>query len=374
MMKHILWLCSWYPNEVDKFRGDFVQRQAIATSQFCKIDVVHVVFCDEDHATATTVNENLVEHIFYVKKKNKLVDFLFFYFIHQKIRRQFINKIDLVHVQVTMNAGIMALIWKKIYNIPYVITEHYGIYNDKIEDRFSNRSNIYQFVCKQVFKYAELLISVSNFIAEGIKKEVCDIKVEIANNVVDTNLFYHQTKDDNSIFQFVHVSNLSTNKNVIGILQAFEKLLNKQNKIELIIIGGEQSDIDKLIKDFIHIKDKIKFVGEIEYAEVATWIQKGNCTIINSKIENSPCVLIESLCCGVPVIATHVGGIPEIISKENGILIESNNVQQLADAMNEIIENKSNYNSIEIATKAIQKYSYESVGNKINELYNSLIH
>ncbi len=373
-MKHVLWLCSWYPNEVDKFRGDFVQRQAVATSQFCKIEVVHVLFCDEDNATVTTVNENLTEHIFYVKKKNKVVDFLFFYFIHQKIRRQFKNKIDLVHVQVTMNAGIMALIWKKIYNIPYVITEHYGIYNDKIEDRFSNRSNIYQFVCKQVFKYSKLLISVSDFIAEGIKKEVCDIKVEIANNVVDTNLFYHQTKDDNSIFQFVHVSNLSTNKNVIGILQAFEKLLNKQNKIELIIIGGEQSYIDKLIKDFIHIKDKIKFVGEIEYAEVATLIQKGNCTIINSKIENSPCVIIESLCCGVPVIATHVGGIPEIISKENGILIESNNVQQLTDAMNEIIENKSNYNSIEIATKAIQKYSYESVGNKINEIYNSLIH
>ena len=76
----------------------------------------------------------------------------------------------------------------------------------------------------------------------------------------------------------------------------------------------------------------------------------------------------------MPVIATNVGGIPELISKENGILVESNNIQQLADAMNELIENKSNYNAIEISKKSIQKYSYESVGKKINEIYNKLIH
>ncbi len=373
-MKHILWLCSWYPNEVDKFRGDFVQRQAIATSQYCKIDVVHVLFCDVEKTTVAKVNENLTEHIFYVKKKNRLVDFLYYYFIHQIIRRQLKNKIDLVHVQVAMNAGIVAFIWKKIYNLPYVVTEHYGIYNDTIDDSFSKRSYVYQLACKQVFKCATLLISVSKFIAEGIKKEVCDVKVEVANNVVNTNLFYHQAEKDNSIFQFVHISNLSSNKNVIGILQAFEKILKLHNNIELIIVGGEQTYIDSLILDFINSKHKIKFTGEVEYTQVASFIQKGDCTIINSKIENSPCVIIESLCCGVPVIATNVGGIPELISKENGILVESNNIQQLADAMNELIENKSNYNAIEISKKAIQKYSYESVGKKISEIYNALIH
>jgi hypothetical protein len=51
-----------------------------------------------------------------------------------------------------MNAGIMALIWKKIYNIPYVITEHYGIYNHILPDNYSTRSFFYKQWLKAIFK------------------------------------------------------------------------------------------------------------------------------------------------------------------------------------------------------------------------------
>jgi glycosyltransferase involved in cell wall biosynthesis len=84
--------------------------------------------------------------------------------------------------------------------------------------------------------------------------------------------------------------------------------------------------------------------------------------------------VLEWLCAGLPVIASKVGGVTELITNENGILVESNNTAQLAMAMNELIENKSNYHPIDISKKAIEKYSYESVGKKINEIYKALIH
>ncbi|MCC6447738.1 MAG: hypothetical protein IT215_03545, partial [Chitinophagaceae bacterium] len=63
---NVIWLCSWYPNQVDKFRGDFIQRQAIAVSALLRVDVVHVVFVEENERTESQiVNENLTEHLYY---------------------------------------------------------------------------------------------------------------------------------------------------------------------------------------------------------------------------------------------------------------------------------------------------------------------
>ncbi|MBK7040707.1 MAG: hypothetical protein IPH46_09605 [Bacteroidetes bacterium] len=75
---NVIWLCSWYPNAVDAYRGDFIQRQAIATSAFARIDVVHIVFCDYHKATVTQVNAQLTEHIFYVKQQHKGKDLIQF--------------------------------------------------------------------------------------------------------------------------------------------------------------------------------------------------------------------------------------------------------------------------------------------------------
>jgi glycosyltransferase involved in cell wall biosynthesis len=372
-MKNILWLCSWYPNEVDKFRGDFVQRQAIAASQYCKIDVVHVLFCDENNATVTTVNENLKEHIFYVKKKNKVLDFLFFYFIHQKIRSQFKNKIDLVHVQVTMNAGIMALIWKKIYNIPYVITEHYGIYNHILPDNYSTRSFFYKQWLKAIFKNAQKILSVSEFIAKNIQQEVCSILYAVIPNVVNTDLFFYQAKAPHRNFRFIHISNLSENKHVRGILNAFEKLAVENNNIELIIVGGDATQFEKLIQHYPKIQNNIVYKGELNYQDVSVEIQLSDCFILNSLIENSPCVIIESLCCGIPIIATNVGGIPELINKENGILINSNDDDNLYRSMKKMIDNYLIYNLELIALEAKKKYGYKAVGGMIKDEYIKLI-
>ena len=50
-------------------------------------------------------------------------------------------------------------------------------------------------------------------------------------------------------------------------------------------------------------------------------MQQAHSFVLNSNIENAPCVISEALCCGLPVIATRVGGVPEMVDKFNGILV-----------------------------------------------------
>ena len=97
------------------------------------------------------------------------------------------------------------------------------------------------------------------------------------------------------------------------------------------------------------LEEKIKFTGEISYAEVAEIVRSASAFVSFSNYENQPCSILEALCCGVPVIATKVGGIPEVINSQNGILIEPKNELQLFHAIEMIMEEYTNYNQQAIA-------------------------
>lgn len=368
-MKHILWLCSWYPNEVDKFRGDFVQRQAIATSQFCKIDVVHVMFCDEDKAIVNSVNENLTEHIFYVKKKSKVANFIFYYFIHQKIRRQFKKDIDLVHVQVPMNAGIIALFWKLLYNIPYVITEHYGIYNLNIKENIYTRSWAYKFFLKKIISNANLLTVVSKSLGEEMHKFGIQKEFKIIPNVVDTNLFSFQEPINRKPFRFIHISNMIPVKNVQGIIEAVEKLSIIRYDFEIHFVGRIVQDYLALAEEKKLLNKVIYFKGEITYNEVAQEVKDSHAQIIFSHSESQSCVVLESLCAGRPVIVTNVGGVKELVNDTNGYKVAVNQVDDLVNKMMLMIDNYSTFHCSKIASDAGLLYSYQAVGKQFDEIY-----
>jgi glycosyltransferase involved in cell wall biosynthesis len=84
-------------------------------------------------------------------------------------------------------------------------------------------------------------------------------------------------------------------------------------------------------------------------------------------------VILEALCCGLPVISSCVGGIPEVIDGENGILVESGNIPDLANAMIQMIENYAEYNRKLIAEKAIAFFNYNTVGKQYSDIYNIVL-
>ena len=102
-------------------------------------------------------------------------------------------------------------------------------------------------------------------------------------------------------------------------------------------------------------------------------MQKADCLLLFSNIENSPCVIGEALCCGLPVITTNVGGIPELTSESNSLLIESKDEDALTQAMHEMVGGINNYNRKKIAENAISKFSYSVIGKQINTVYEEII-
>jgi glycosyltransferase involved in cell wall biosynthesis len=122
-----------------------------------------------------------------------------------------------------------------------------------------------------------------------------------------------------------------------------------------------------------NIENKVTFIGEIDHEQVAIEMQQSNAFVLFSKHENFPCVIVEALCCGLPVVAANVGGVAEAVDKSNGIIVPSENVTELAHALNEVMKSYENFDRKSISTNALAKYDVDVIGKQFVSLYEKLL-
>jgi len=374
--KKILWLVSWYPNKYDAFDGDFIQRHARAAALYDDVHVIFVKASEQQSRVEENLNETegLTEQVIYLPKQKgitgKLKNYTEWKRIYKTAVHSFMqkNKPSVVHVHIPWKVGLIALWIKKTYGIPFIVTEHWGIYNTIVDDNIHTKSFPVRYLLKRIFKEASEFISVSEYLGEGVKQTLIKKEYSVIPNVVDTSLFY-PVKEKHSRFTFLHVSNMVPLKNIEGILHAFQHFLETGADAQLVLIGNKDDHYEQLAEKLKLLNTSVFFKGEIPYADVAKEMQRSHVFVLNSDIENSPCVIGEALCCGLPVIATKVGGIPELINEQNGILLSSKNNQALTNAITQLYHNHSKYNSKEIASATVKKLSINIIAQQFHALY-----
>jgi glycosyltransferase involved in cell wall biosynthesis len=383
----ILWLCSWYPHRGNPYEGDFIQRHAKALSLFSPVTVFYVSQDGIAQNVETTevidqqINEVREKIIFFRFKKtgisiiDKLVYNLKYFSTYKKYIRQYIvteGKPDIVHIHVPMKAGIIGRWLKKNWKIPYIISEHSSHYNGGTDDDFFNKSIRHQNMVKKIFFDAIAVTNVSAAIGNKLKSLFGLKDIKVIPNTVDTSLFFLKVHEP-AKFRFIHVSTLAPyQKNIAGILNAITGLSKQRQDFELIMVGPAGDELKKKVVES-GMDPFVKFTGEITYPEVAKQMQQASALVLFSRYENFPCVIIEALCCGLPVIATDTGGVREAVNNENGILIESGNEGQLVDALNRLMNTYHQYDRRKIATDASMQYSYETIGSAFNNLYKEVV-
>jgi glycosyltransferase involved in cell wall biosynthesis len=384
-MRSILFLPSWYPSDVDAFTGDFIQRHALALSLFMR---VHVVFIVKDKsktfAKSIRVEEkttgNLTETIIYYTSKNYGVGFIDRFMSIRKynsVYKRFFSKWIsqngkpfVVHVHVPYKAGLIALWLKKRYNINYYVTEHWTGYDKSTNDNFYSRSPSFRYITKKILRNAKYIVPVSKDLAEKLNSIVPGIRTSVIPNAVNEKLFYFETKEP-KVFRFIHyVSSIKGQKNTEGLIKVFSELKKIRQDWECIMYGPADQELSKLVIT-AGLEEKIKFTGEISYTQVAEVVRSASAFVSFSNYENQPCSILEALCCGVPVIATRVGGLPEVINSQNGIIIDPLNESQLLQAMEMMMDNFKNFDRESIAKDAKMKFNYNAVGSQLNLLYQS---
>lgn len=362
-----LWLCSWYPNEQDPFRGDFIERQAIAAAAFVNIDVIHFVSAPFTKNMHVQVNDNLCTHIFYVAGKNKLQRY-----VHMlRILQQWVNNhfYDIVHIHIPMPMACLYRLIPALHTIPLLVSEHYGIYDIHQTDHYLKRSRLFRYCTSWVCQRAKHVITVSRYLQQGMQGMIPDIKsFVVLSNVVDTKLFSPSLPNPYPPFVFIHVSGMDDNKNVAGILQACALLVKQNCLFTLQLIGAKPPALVELANQ-LGVLDYIDWKDALPYAEVALHVKKAHVGLLFSSRETQSCVILEWLCAGLPVISSNAGATSELINSENGILVNEGQVHELANAMLCMMEKYQAYNREKIATQAHELYSYKTFGQQLQQIY-----
>jgi len=236
------------------------------------------------------------------------------------------------------------------------------------------------FLSKLIFKHiADQYISIS----EHMTKELVELgipqnKISYLPNGVDVNLFCPSGKKEDNLILFV--GRVTFGKGLHVLLNSLTYL---KESTHLVIIGPPAWDvkyfektmkqIDAINKKGVH---KISYLGPKDKAEIAKWYQKATVFVLPSFTEAFPVVNLEALSCATPVVATNVGGIPEVVRNgENGILVPPNDVTKLAEALQYLLDNKK------VRTKfghegrnwIMKHFSLDSVTEKACKIYQKTI-
>ncbi len=379
-MVNSLWLTSWYPSEASLQNGDFIQRHAHAVSSFSNVYVLYITAHKKDAATSKQ-QANLSEEIIYYNKKNnsilgKALSLYQYIRLYKKSISNYIHtkgKPDIIHVHVSMRAGLLALWAKRKYHIPYIVTEHWTLFTKERKDNFSKQNFLFKYYTKRIFQKASAVLPVSDNLGKNIQQMVVDVPYIKVPNVVSDAFYYEEKMQAGKPFIFAHVSSLNKLKNPQGILRAYAKVLTHHPHVLLKIIGGNYEAVKNYAQHLNIPNDKIIFTGSVSNEKVAKELKDANVFVLFSQSENSPCVIAESLCSGLPVIATNVGGIPEMLHENNAILIAPNDEQALFLAMISMTKNYLNYDRKKISEQNTPLYNYDIIGKTITRLYLKII-
>lgn len=375
-MKKVVWLASWYPNDADPFTGDFIQRHAHAVAAFQPIELLFIGKKSSRDGRPGYEGEptpGLQEHIIYYRDNHQPGKWrgLIAAYRYRKIFLRWFKQYrlqhgspQLIHVHVAMRAGLLALHAKKRYGIPYVLSEHWSAYFENSVSPVSEKGLLFRFFLKRILRNATLIMPVSENLGAEMQRTAGALPVQVVPNVVDTRYFRLKTVSP-PVFRFIHVSSLSRLKNPDAILRAFRSLLATGAVAELVMIGPVK-EIDFPAATRV---DHVRFTGEISYPEVAEELRLASAFVLFSSRENQPCVILEALCCGLPVVAAATGGIPEVINESNGILIGVGDEDGLLKGMQYVMKNYGQFEAERISKNATNRYSYDVVGKIYSEVY-----
>jgi glycosyltransferase involved in cell wall biosynthesis len=173
--------------------------------------------------------------------------------------------------------------------------------------------------------------------SQALANKVVDFGVPKANvytnyNGINSAIFYPETKPVQNQ-RLLFVGNILETKGVFELIDAFIAIADTTSaSLHFVGQGPAAAALQQKIEQ-ANLSERVQLHGALPLEAVAEHIRQATLVVLPSYREGVPNVLLEACACGVPVVATNVGGIPEVVTQETGILVEAKNSSMLAEAI-----------------------------------------
>ncbi|MBQ8484715.1 MAG: glycosyltransferase family 4 protein [Bacteroidaceae bacterium] len=376
----VLFVTRGFPSDKDPMSGNYeaVQAKAIAAKGH-EVAVIAVrwlnllhIFCDKKVRSRVVNNIRIYEcnriklsipHVYFPKFELWVQKWQF-----KKVYNQCVQDIgtpDIVHAHILMCAA-PATYLKQELHLPFVITEHWSrAFSEHMLKRVVNLTPAYHI--------ADKVICVSKALSENLRQK-CGLDSIVINNMVSNEFFRTRKKKNQSdSFKFIAVGSVKRVKRFDLLVEAFALCQFPKNVIlEIVGEGPERALIAGMVQE-LYLSDQVKLLGMKTPEELSDLLCQSDCFVLSSHLETFSIVLIEAMAKGLPIIATKCGGPETFIRTEDGLLIEKDNVKEMAEALKYMLNHVNEYNSEEIRQHCYDHFSQDVIADMIINVYNQVI-
>lgn len=229
-------------------------------------------------------------------------------------------------------------------------------------------------IVKATLAKCNLAIALSDtwrnfFINECDCKNVCVIP-----NIIAFPIINHTMKKDNRL-NLLFLGKVCKEKGIFDLLESIRKYSEPfQGNVRILIGGNGDTDrLEKLIKEY-KLENIVTFCGWVNGQQKIELLNKADVYILPSYNEGLPISILEAMSYGMPIISTPVGGIPEIVSEENGFLVQPGDIDAIAESIGYFIKNPYACKRMgEESKKKARVHLPDAVSHSLEKLYVSLL-
>lgn len=245
------------------------------------------------------------------------------------------HQLNLLHAHYAIPHAVSAYMAQQMTGVPYIVTLHGSDVHTLGADP------AYQPATRFAVEAASAVTCVTKHICQTAEQTLgVRCSIEPITNFTDTEIFQPNTCEEpltDGNKHLLHVSNFRPVKRVSDLVTAFAQIAEELPDVTLLLLGDgpTRPDIDRLIRKF-DLTDRVRCPGFKR--DVYSYLRCANAFALTSELEGAPLSLLEAMSSGLPVVATDVGGISEIIEDNlNGLLVPFGDIDILADRLYAIL-------------------------------------
>ena len=292
----------------------------------------------------------------------------------RRIQRRF--DFDLIDAHYAYPDGLAAVLLGRLCRKPVVLSARGSDIN------VFGKMLLIRRLIRYTLRQADAIIAVS----DALKERIVDLglpgeRVAVISNGVDTRKFCAVDRDEaRTALGFLggrlllSVGNLLPIKGFDVLIAALKILVERglPSDVRLVIVGdGPERRRLKALVSQARLQERVSFVGEVPQEQLRLWYNAADVFCLTSRSEGCPNVVLEAIACGTPVVASAVGGVPEIIQSElNGLLCRGR-PSELADAIERALSNR--WDPVRIASQARERYSWDERVRGVVEVFRSVV-
>lgn len=282
------------------------------------------------------------------------------------------HPVTLIHAHSGSVSAWAALLASRKHGIPLVVTYH----GSEVHDGLVNHHKGWE-MCRDVFKYAELNLPVSRDLESILKRHAkSQGSCETLVLGVDQSRFFPSwevKKERNVLF----VGDVKKEKGIFDLLMAWKEVKKVCPDAMLTVVGNDCTggEFSKRVAS-LDLADSVRMLGPLPNQTIPDVMRESSLFCLPSYGEGLPVSIMEAMVCGLPIVATRVGGIPDIVfHNQTGLLVDKGNIQGLAQALTWLLSKPDEITRLSQAARmfACEHFDGEKSADRLVKLYKELI-